>query len=506
MILIINGDDFGLSPGVNHGIIRAHQAGVLTSASLMVRGSAVAEAAALARENPRLGVGLHVDLCEWEYRNEDWHLRYCVVPIENAEAVAGEIRRQLDAFRALMGCNPTHIDSHQHVHRDNPARTVLQGVARELGIPLRHYRADVSYEGRFYGQSHKGEGFLEAIRVESLLDIIWTLPAGMTELACHPAAAPDMDSTYKTERIVELKSLCDPRVRAAIRKSGVELRSFRDFDSGDRRGWSGSMLQHDRLIRPGPPSMTNTLRILRLYATHVKYRSREFSTVGGKLSFLGRRAALFLRWARYRRKIGPGQVLVPLPWYAYDASDYLETILRPDFVGLEYGSGGSTLWFAHRVGRITSVEHDARWWARVSAELKTQKIYNADVVLVPPFTGPRPNATDTSDAVALPQLYRSGRLGYEDCDFIDYVRYVDRNPDNSLDIVSVDGRARPACVKHAASKIRPGGYLVLDDSQRKGYRIALELLKGWEEKRFRGLAPFNELREKQTSIYRKRPL
>jgi predicted glycoside hydrolase/deacetylase ChbG (UPF0249 family) len=234
MILFINADDFGMSTGVNHGIIQAHQAGVVTSASMMVRGAAVTEAAALACENPLLGVGLHVDLCEWECRNEEWHLRYCVVPMENAETVAQEVGRQLCAFRALMGRDPTHIDSHQHVHRDDPVRTVLQGVARKLGIPLRHFHADISYEGTFYGQSHKGDAFIEAISVESLLDIIRTLPADATELACHPAAAPDMDSTYKEERIVELKSLCDPRVRAAITKSGVELRSFRDFalDSG----------------------------------------------------------------------------------------------------------------------------------------------------------------------------------------------------------------------------------------------------------------------------------
>lgn len=503
MILIINADDFGMSTGVNRGILQAHQAGVITSTSMMVRGAAVAEAAALARGNPRLGVGLHVDLCEWEYRDEEWRLRYSVVAMEDTEAVVLEVGRQLDAFRVLMGCDPTHIDSHQHVHKDEPVRTVLQGVARKLGIPLRHFNADISYEGKFYGQSHKGDAFIEAISVESLLDIIWTLPAGATELACHPAAAPDMDSPYKEERLVELKILCDPRVRAAITKSGVELRSFRDFASGDRPRRYGPMLQHDRLKRSDPHSMTNTLRTLRSYASHAKYRSREVPAVGGKLSFLCHSVTSFPRWVRHRHKIEIGQGLIPLPWFAYDAIDYIETILQPNFVGLEYGSGGSTLWFAQRIARITSVEHDVKWWARVSAELTTQQITNADLVLVPPFTGLRPAATDASHAVAYPQLYRSSRRGYEDCDFMDYVRQVDQNPDNSLDIVSVDGRARPACVKHAISKIRPGGYLVLDDSKRIRYGIAFELLKGWDEKSFRGLAPFNGLKEKDTSVYQK---
>ena len=503
MILIINGDDFGLSTGVNDGIIQAHQAGVLTSASLMVRGAAAAEAAALARKNPRLGVGLHVDLCEWEYRNEEWRLRHCVVPMENAKAVAREIGQQLDAFRALMGCNPTHIDSHQHVHREDPARTVLLGVARKLGIPLRHFDADVSHEGRFYGQSPKGDSFREAITVESLLDLIRTLPAGVTELACHPAAAPDMDSSYREERLVELKILCDPRVRTALSNSAVELRSFRDFAGGDRPRWSDPASRHVRLMRSDPRALTSTFGAHRSYASYVKYRLSEIPTMGGKVSFLCHSAAVYPRWARHRHKCETEQALIPLPWFAYDAIDYLETILQPNFVGLEYGSGGSTLWFAQRIARITSVDHDAQWWARVSAELRTRRISNADVVLVPPFTGLRPALTDRSDTVVNPRLYRSGRRGYEDCDFIDYVRQVDQNPENSLDIVSVDGRARPACVKHAMARIRPGGYLVLDDSRRTRYGIARELLKGWDEKRFRGLAPFNGLKEKDTSVYRK---
>jgi hypothetical protein len=250
--------------------------------------------------------------------------------------------------------------------------------------------------------------------------------------------------------------------------------------------------------------MTTKLRMLRWYASHAIYRASKVPTVGGgRLSFLCHSVALFPRWVRHRHKFEIGQVLIPLPWFAYDAIDYIETILQPNFVGLEYGSGGSTLWFAQRIARITSVEHDGKWWARVLAELRTRQIYNADVVLVPPFYGLRPTATDASDAVAYSQLYGSGRPGYEDCDFIDYVQQVDQNPDNSLDIVSVDGRARPACVKHAISKIRPGGYLVLDDSTRTRYGIAYELLKEWDEKRFRGLAPFNKLKEKDTSIYQK---
>src|SRR5512139_1630588 len=97
--LIVNADDFGLSEGINRGIIRAHEQGIVTSASLMVRWPAAAQAAAYARRNPRLSVGLHLDLCEWTFANEEWRVTYQVVPTDDAAAVEAELVRQLAAFR-----------------------------------------------------------------------------------------------------------------------------------------------------------------------------------------------------------------------------------------------------------------------------------------------------------------------------------------------------------------------------------------------------------------------
>src|SRR5215831_3654590 len=86
--LIVNADDFGQSPGVNRGIIQAHERGIVTSASLMVRWRAAAEAAAYARAHPRLGLGLHVDLGEWEYRDGDWTMLYQLVPAARQPAIS----------------------------------------------------------------------------------------------------------------------------------------------------------------------------------------------------------------------------------------------------------------------------------------------------------------------------------------------------------------------------------------------------------------------------------
>ena len=111
--LIVNADDFGQSPGINEGIITAHEHGIVTSASLMVRWPAAATAAEYAGAHPRLSLGLHVDLGEWAYRHGEWVPLYQVVPVDDAVSVAEEVSRQLVAFQHLTGKHPTHIDSHQ---------------------------------------------------------------------------------------------------------------------------------------------------------------------------------------------------------------------------------------------------------------------------------------------------------------------------------------------------------------------------------------------------------
>jgi predicted glycoside hydrolase/deacetylase ChbG (UPF0249 family) len=226
--LIVNADDFGLSPGVNAGIVTAREHGIVTSASLMVRMPAAAEAADYARRHPEFSVGLHVDLGEWFYRDGEWRKSYEVVPVSDREAVDAEVARQLERFRQLAGRDPSHIDSHQHVHRDEPVRSVLTEVARALDVPLRHFDATVAYCGGFYGQTAKGEPFAGAISVAGLRATLGNLPVGITELACHPGTGRDFDSDYAAERAEEVKTLCDPRVKEMLQEFAIELMSFHD--------------------------------------------------------------------------------------------------------------------------------------------------------------------------------------------------------------------------------------------------------------------------------------
>src|SRR5437879_1675186 len=171
-LLVVNADDFGQSRSVNRGIVAAHERGIVTSASLMVRWPAAAEAAGYARQQPELSVGLHLDLGEWVYRDGTWVALYEVVPVGDGDAVAGEVAAQMEAFQQLMGCDPTHIDSHQHVHRREPARSVVIDVARRLGVPLRGCTEQVLHCGDFYGQTLEGSPFPEGISVDRLVRII----------------------------------------------------------------------------------------------------------------------------------------------------------------------------------------------------------------------------------------------------------------------------------------------------------------------------------------------
>jgi glycosyltransferase involved in cell wall biosynthesis len=91
--VIVNADDFGLSAGINRGIVEAHERGIVTSTSLMVRGDAAAAAADYGRQDSRLSVGLHIDLAEWIYRDDAWSPLYQVVDLADPAAVEREVRR-----------------------------------------------------------------------------------------------------------------------------------------------------------------------------------------------------------------------------------------------------------------------------------------------------------------------------------------------------------------------------------------------------------------------------
>jgi len=222
--LVVNADDLGLSEAVNDGIFAAHEEGIVTSASLMVRQGAAPAAAERAADHPDLAIGLHIDLGEWSYADGEWTLAYSHCDLDDAADVERECRAQLERFHALLGRNPTHLDSHQHVHESEPLKRVAEALAAELAVPLRN-RA-IRYEGGFYGQSGKGDPYPAGITPGRLCELIRSLPPGWTEVGCHPAAGPVPTSSYDAERQIELATLRDPQVKNLLNVMHVRLCSF----------------------------------------------------------------------------------------------------------------------------------------------------------------------------------------------------------------------------------------------------------------------------------------
>ncbi|MBI5865098.1 MAG: hypothetical protein HZB38_11445 [Planctomycetes bacterium] len=89
--------------------------------------------------------------------------------------------------------------------------------------------------------------------------------------------------------------------------------------------------------------------------------------------------------------------------------------------------------------------------------------------------------------------YASSDPRYPGRTFEAYVRAIDQHPDATFDVILVDGRARPACIQHAIPKLKPSGWLVLDNADREHYQAAIRLLLGrWERRDFAGPIPYTE--------------
>jgi predicted glycoside hydrolase/deacetylase ChbG (UPF0249 family) len=273
-LLVINADDFGFAPGVNRGIVEVHEAGVLTSTSIMVNAPAFADAVALARARaPRLGIGLHLDLVAGRPLTHAPSLvdqrTGCFFSLGELarRAFAGrvrpdDVRRECDAQIAALaatGIGPTHLDSHRHAHAlpgvlpavaasahqaglrwvrrplDRPTlrapaasakmllllgawRRALGGVSRE-DLPL------LARAPSFRGIALQGAPHVE----RRLLALIDDLPDGITELMLHPGYDDDVlaaQDPYRQQREREIAALMSPAVRERLRRGDVRLVSF----------------------------------------------------------------------------------------------------------------------------------------------------------------------------------------------------------------------------------------------------------------------------------------
>jgi chitin disaccharide deacetylase len=279
---IVNGDDFGLSPGVNKGIMRAHREGILTSTSLMATGDAVDEAMTLARCQPSLSIGIHLALVEGKPVSPPERIpslvtsggRFC--PSLSGFMIrwlTGRIRRvdverewgaQVEKVLA-HGLRVEKLDSHMHLHllpgifpiamtlvkryqirgirlprerrgskqlsASKPAllkRNILASLAAIQG--RRVVRTDLVCPDWFRGIVESGH-----LSETKLLHILATLQPGVTEIMVHPGYRDALLDAWPQSRLyareIELQALVSPAVKAFVATSNIRLINFADMQT-----------------------------------------------------------------------------------------------------------------------------------------------------------------------------------------------------------------------------------------------------------------------------------
>lgn len=284
--LILNADDFGLTQGINRGIIRAHREGILTSATLMATGPAFNHAVEQARANPTLGVGCHLVLTGGSAAaphgqipslvDENGRLPQSltvlvtnvttgrVPPIE----IETELRAQIEKIRRA-GIEPSHLDTHKHTHAHPTIMNALGRVAQQSGItrvrnPVedlrdswRSNRSDGINTVRNLAAAATVSAVASGFRViankyalrspdhflglavtgqlgaGALCRLIDALDEGQSEIMLHPGICDDdlarTGSRLQRQRETEMEGLLAPEVRRAVEERGVRLISYRDL-------------------------------------------------------------------------------------------------------------------------------------------------------------------------------------------------------------------------------------------------------------------------------------
>jgi len=275
--LIVNADDFGMTHGVNRGIIEANGKGIVTAASIMVTGQAFEEAVALARENPKLDMGLHLSLTVGRPASNDpavhRHLAsHGTFRLGNKDLLMGLMLhtmspsvpyREIEAQfkKAVETRLPiTHVDGHESIHLFPGIREMvfelmerygisfmrlsyeriglrkvwklkrwkkslinLFGLVNQRQIRRRGVRTTDYYHGTFYA------GYLGK---EQLMATIRNLKEGTSEIMCHPGYRDESFDRICGGRYLpdqELRALMNPEVKRLLRDRDVRLISFKDL-------------------------------------------------------------------------------------------------------------------------------------------------------------------------------------------------------------------------------------------------------------------------------------
>lgn len=236
----MNADDFGFSKGVNLGIIEAYQKGIVTSATVMMNMPECAHALCLARDNPGLGIGIHLTAtCGRPLgKNVDslvntagfFHSQLEVIHQGKAEDIEREFQCQIERFLDT-GQKPTHIDSHHHIHMNEKVLPSVLKMADCYNLAVRLGRARISHYPKyrhllttdyftdaFYGAHLTIDSFLKILHEAENYDTV--------EVMCHPAFTDQVlleQSRYNHQRKKELAILTDLRIIEKIKEKKIQM-------------------------------------------------------------------------------------------------------------------------------------------------------------------------------------------------------------------------------------------------------------------------------------------
>jgi predicted glycoside hydrolase/deacetylase ChbG (UPF0249 family) len=262
--LIVNADDFGWTRDVNDGIVHAHRNGILTATTLMAGGPAFEHAVELARETPSLDVGVHLTLLQTTSVLTGKPLPVGFPALLQAIGsrridVYGELSAQVRKIIAA-GIAPSHLDAHKHTHILPPVASAVARIVQEFGIRwvrkpfdfgltsgfaarvMRTQRSGLQRKlvdaGALATDYFAGFSLTGYLNETTLLQLVEDLPAGSTELMCHPGFCREelkaSETRLKESREIELNALESAKVIARLKERGIQLANYKGATSGPR--------------------------------------------------------------------------------------------------------------------------------------------------------------------------------------------------------------------------------------------------------------------------------
>ncbi len=251
-VLIVNADDCNLTPGVTHAILDCHDRGILTSTTFMANLPIQKETVRQLLKRKNLGVGVHLNVTFGKPVSKSPQIKSLLgpdglfrpdlktvgaplvgarskagraqgPPLPSAHELALEYQAQINRFTDAFDRKPTHLDTHHQVHNHSFFLKVLADVARKNGLPIRRSAlkmTSVRTTGFIFGNLNPAGYWTR----EPLVTILQNLPAGVSEIMCHPGRhdrALEQVSSFREGRQKEWELFRSPFLRAILEQAGI---------------------------------------------------------------------------------------------------------------------------------------------------------------------------------------------------------------------------------------------------------------------------------------------